>query len=249
MAERSGLSVSAATSIGGSTRLKISGTLDSSTYHQARNSVISAAIEEPEAVVVDVSELHAPAESAWAAFTSARWHVSRWPDIPVVLVCDHEAGRAAIERSGAARHVPVHGDERAAAQAVRNPRGSRRRATAGLDADRGCLRSARALMAKWLTQWAHADMVIAASTVATVFLENVLEHTTSRPVLLVEAIDDRVMVVVCDESRELAARQELSCTRTVSGLAIVAALSRSWGCNPTAEGKTVWAVLGPENRL
>lgn len=36
---------------------------------------------------------------------------------------------------------------------------------------------------------------------------------------------------------------------TVSGLAIVAALSRSWGSTPTANGKTVWAVLGSENRL
>ncbi len=35
----------------------------------------------------------------------------------------------------------------------------------------------------------------------------------------------------------------------VSGLAIVDALSRAWGSTPTASGKTVWAIIGPENQL
>jgi hypothetical protein len=35
----------------------------------------------------------------------------------------------------------------------------------------------------------------------------------------------------------------------VSGLAIVDALSRAWGSTPTSSGKTIWAVIGPENQL
>ncbi|HEX4390659.1 MAG TPA: sulfate transporter, partial [Mycobacterium sp.] len=35
----------------------------------------------------------------------------------------------------------------------------------------------------------------------------------------------------------------------VSGLAIVASVCRAWGSMPTSSGKTVWAVIGPENRL
>jgi hypothetical protein len=35
----------------------------------------------------------------------------------------------------------------------------------------------------------------------------------------------------------------------VSGLAIVDALSRAWGSAATSSGKTVWAVIGPENQL
>jgi hypothetical protein len=35
----------------------------------------------------------------------------------------------------------------------------------------------------------------------------------------------------------------------VSGLAIVSALSRAWGSASTSSGKTVWAVIGPENQL
>jgi hypothetical protein len=35
----------------------------------------------------------------------------------------------------------------------------------------------------------------------------------------------------------------------VSGLAIVASVCRAWGSTPMPSGKTVWAVLGPENQL
>ena len=38
-------------------------------------------------------------------------------------------------------------------------------------------------------------------------------------------------------------------TRVPSGLRIVAAMCRTWGNTPTPTGKTVWAVIGPENRL
>jgi hypothetical protein len=35
----------------------------------------------------------------------------------------------------------------------------------------------------------------------------------------------------------------------VSGLAIVAALCRTWGATPTSSGKTVWALIGRENQF
>ena len=94
-------------------------------------------------------------------------------------------------------------------------------------------------------------MILTASTVATVLMENVLEHTSSCPVLQVEGADDSVTVAVGDHDPKSAVRREdsRSSAHTVSGLAIVAALSRAWGCNPTSGGKTVWAVLGPENRI
>lgn len=69
------------------------------------------------------------------------------------------------------------------------------------------------------------------STVGTVFVENVLEHTASRPVLVLESHDDHVTVAVSDESRNPAARHAdpMSGAHTVSGLAIVATLSSAWG--------------------
>jgi anti-anti-sigma regulatory factor len=251
MSRRSDLRISTIESPGCVT-LNVSGTLDSSTYRELRDGVIKAALGEPTAVIVDVSELHVPSESAWSAFTSARWHVSTWPDIPIVLVCSHAAGRAAIERSGAPRYVPVFPDLGAARESVGNLHHHiRRHARADLDIDPRSMRRGRDLVCEWLTAWHRTEMILTASTVATIFIENVLEHTTSAPVLTLEAIDDRVTVAVSDNSPRMAMRHEDYETgaHTVSGLAIAATLSRTWGSIPTAGGKTVWAVLGPENQL
>ena len=78
----------------GHTVMAITGTLDSRTYHEVRDSVIEAAVTGLAAVIVDVSRLDAPTVTAWSAFTSARWHVRTWPDVPVLLVCDNDVGRA-----------------------------------------------------------------------------------------------------------------------------------------------------------
>jgi hypothetical protein len=110
---------------------------------------------------------------------------------------------------------------------------------------------ARELVSQWLTVWDCPDLVATATTVATIFVENVLEHTVSNPRLVLECQDDCVTVAVHDEDGHPPTRHEDGSLGTgrVSGLAIVGALSRAWGSSPTANGKTVWAVLGPENRL
>lgn len=62
--------------------LRVEGILDSTTYMKLRDSIVTAALEVPTAVVVDVTSLRIPAPSACAVFTSARWQVSRWPGCP-----------------------------------------------------------------------------------------------------------------------------------------------------------------------
>jgi hypothetical protein len=44
-------------------------------------------------------------------------------------------------------------------------------------------------------------------------------------------------------------REDLRPNEAPSGLRVVSALCRAWGNSPTSTGKTVWAVIGPENRL
>jgi hypothetical protein len=50
---------------------------------------------------------------------------------------------------------------------------------------------------------------------------------------------------------QAAARHEDPCRggERISGLAIVASVRRAWGNAPRLSGKTVWALIGPENRL
>jgi hypothetical protein len=107
------------------------------------------------------------------------------------------------------------------------------------------------MVTDWLTQWDNRELIPVAATVATVFVENVLDHTDSAPVLIVELNRDTVTVAVEDGSEHLPGRHEDADrgAEIVSGLAIVSALCRAWGATPTLSGKTVWALVGRENQL
>ena len=72
----SALSVASETVDATAVLLTVRGTLDSITYRSLRDQIIKAALDEPKAVIVDVTHLGVPAESAWVVFTSARWHVA-----------------------------------------------------------------------------------------------------------------------------------------------------------------------------
>nr|WP_231985224.1 STAS domain-containing protein [Mycobacterium sp. E796] len=228
------------------------GVLDSSTYRTVRDTVIKAALDEPRAVIVDVNRLSAPSASAWTVFTSARWHVSVWPDVPILLVCEQPRVRRSIAAGGVTRYVPVHPTRMSALDAVHGqPLAVRRRARSELPADGQSVGLARAVITDWLTQWDKPDLIPVAATVGTVFVENVLDHTESAPVLIVESHRDTVTVAVEDCSDRLPGRHEDGDrgAEIVSGLAIVSALCRSWGATPTSSGKTVWALVGRENLL
>lgn len=228
------------------------GVLDSSTYRAFRDTVIKAALDEPRAVIVDVNRLCVPSASAWSVFTSARWHVSTWPDVPILLVCSSFQDRRAISAGGVARYVPVHPTrESAIAAADELSRNGRRRARAQLPATPASIHLARAMIHEWLTAWSKSGFIPIAGTVATIFVENVLEHTDSAPVLIVETYQDTVTVAVEDCNSRPASRHEDSDRGTdmLCGLSIVAALCRAWGSMPTSSGKTVWALVGLENQL
>ena len=110
---------------------------------------------------------------------------------------------------------------------------------------------ARASIADRLTAWAQGDLIPVASTVATIFVENVLAHTDSAPILIVESYRNAVVVAVEDGSHIPAGRHEDAHhgAEIVSGLAIVSALCSAWGSIPTSTGKTVWALVGRDGQL
>jgi anti-anti-sigma regulatory factor len=241
-----------ADTVGTDCLLTVAGVLDSSTYLGLRDAVIKTALDEPRAVFVDVNALDVPASSAWSVFTSARWHVSTWPDVPIILVCGHTGRRATIERTGVTRYVPVHASIQAAVRALAGDvQRGRRRTRAELPASLASLRTARQLVAEYLTAWSQGDLISVASVIVNVLVENVLQHTTSAPVVILESSGALVTVSVQDNSSIPAVRHEdpFRGGDRVSGLAIMAAVSQAWGSAPTPSGKTVWAVVGPENRL
>lgn len=230
------------------TVLTMSGVLDGSTYRTVRDRVIKAALDEPDCVVVDVTGLSAPAESAWAVFTSARWHLTNWPEVPIALVCAHRDGQRTLARNGITRYVPVY-DSLAAAAAADMPQ-TRRRVRQHLTAEDVGIDAARHFVEDWLTAWSREEFVPAAAVVVTALVDNALRHTGSAPAVRLESGGDTVTVAVQDSSTTLPARRENSGDRPrPTGLGMVSAVSRVWGMTPLPDGKVVWAVISAESRL
>lgn len=232
--------------------LTVEGVLDSSTYRTVRDAIIKAAIDAPRAVIVDIDRLHAPCSSAWTVLTSARWHVSVWPDVPILLVCATPEVQRVISEVGITRYLPLYPTPRLALGALKGQTScARRRARTILARNTSSPQIARSVVADWLTRWDIREVIPVAATLATVFVENVLDHTQGAPVLVVERYKDAVTVAVEDNSFHLPGRHEDADRGAdiVAGLAIVAALCQAWGASPTPSGKTVWAVIGREYQL
>lgn len=249
MADSRTLTVTAK-AVNGAAVLTPEGSLDSSTYRPLRDTVIQAALEEPRAVIVDVSQLEVAAESAWSVFSSARSHVDTWPNTPILIVCRQAVRRAAIRRVGVTRRVPVFQTIAAALATLRPPATNRHTARAALPAGLSSLRWSRELVDQWLRTWGRPEMICVTQVIITALIENVLEHTDSQPDVRLETDGAAVTVAVEDSSQAQACIHEAAPRGDgSSGLRMVNALCRQWGNAPMSSGKTVWAVIGPENRL
>jgi anti-anti-sigma factor len=231
--------------------LTVDGVLDSGSCAALRDSIMKATFHEPSAVIVNVNALQVPAQSAWSAFLGVRWQTETQPEVPIVLVCAQRATREAITRSGVARFMPVYATEKEAMTAIGQLAGRTvRRADAKLAPNLTSLRESRRLVREWLTGWSQPALIPVALVVVNVFVENVLEHTGSDPVMHIESDGATATIAVSDGSNAPALRLPSPPKGIdVSGLAIVDALSREWGSAPTSSGKTVWAIIGPENQL
>lgn len=231
--------------------LTVAGVLDAGNSAALRDSIRKVALDQPSGLLIDVSGLQVPAESALSAFISAYLQLGTQTTAPIVLVCGQRATRDALTRAEVTRFMPVYATEKSATKALdKLTRRAIHRADAQLPANLTSLRESRRLVREWLTEWGRPTFIPVALVVVNVFVENVLEHTGSIPAMRIETDGASATIAVSDESTAPAQRLPSPAQGIdVSGLAIVDALSRAWGSTPTSSGKTVWAVIGPENQL
>lgn len=233
--------------------LTVAGLLDSTTYMKLRSAVVKAAGDEPVALIIDVTDLTVPAGSAWAVFTSAHWQINAWREVPMALVCEHQSGHDEIRRNGLTRYLRLHSSVSEALDGVpRSATPIRRRARAELRSGPASVNHAERLVTEWLTQWSLTGFIAAATTVVTVFMEDVIGNACGGATVLLrlETNGTSLTVAVDDANPNPADLCETAeALPGVSGLELVRVLSRAWGNTPTASGKTVWAVIGPPDRV
>jgi hypothetical protein len=229
--------------------LTVEGVLSAETYLPLRDAIVKAALDEPTSVVIEISGLSVREDPAWAVFTSARWQIAEWPDVPIGLVTHHGQDRNNLHRNGITRYVPVYAtlEEALAELSADGQRRYRRRARASIPARASSIRLCRELTAQWLAEWSRTDFSHVASLVAAELVEAALAATDSSFALRLETDGSTVSVVVQHVGIANPVRRK-STSDNVSGLDLVAANSRAWGTYTTLSGNTIWAVVGPENR-
>lgn len=226
--------------------VRFTGVLNLSTYRKVRDSVVKAALDEPAAVIVDVNDLRVDVHYAWSVFTSARWYVNQWPDIPMALVTTDVAAQLRLAGLSVTRYVPVFASVGAAANAVGTGTCRyRHRARAQFSRHDGGVRAAQMFVRNHLVAWSIYDKIPVATAVATVFIDNALSYTGTGCDLRVEATDEEVFLAVSDASSVPPVCHDRRPGGAASGLQIVARLCPRWGTTPTSDGKTVWARIGP----
>jgi anti-anti-sigma factor len=220
------------------------GDLDVSTYRSLRDALIKCATDEPPAIVVGIDDLRVASPALLSVFYSAWIQISQWPDIPIVLVAVEDQQRQLLAATAIPRFIAVFDSEPDAVASLHMPP-TRRRATVVLPPLPASSGHARRFVREQTSCWHVPEMATPANAIVTELVENTLVHTRSEARVRMELRRGLLSVAVSDDDPHPAMLPEgPTGLRKPSGLAIVAATARAWGCYPTTPGgKIVWATL------
>lgn len=227
----------------GSSVVRPLGSLTTATYPMLRDALLKYAAETPDAILVDIGELHVEQQYLLSVFSLVWMRVADWPGVPVVLVVPDEARRSRLAGEPVARYVPVHADTTRALDTLDRPQRYRKQhALAGAAVASS---QARSLAAAACGQWGLEALADDVQLVTTELVENALKHTNAEPSLRFELRRGFMTVAVTDDSPVRPAVGEAEPGRDSGrGLHLVTTLAHTWGATPTlAGGKVVWAVL------
>ncbi|MFD5827719.1 ATP-binding protein [Lentzea sp. NPDC060358] len=224
------------------------GVLGYSTYALLRDFMLKCAVEEPRALIVDLSAVAIATSTVLNVFTTVWLRISDWPALPV-LVASGPAHAELFRRAPVRRYVGVFGDVDEALANVDRPQ-PRRRAHRVLPHDPASPRAARRFVARTCTEWELPDRLAQdAVHVASELVQNTIAHTGSEVRLRLELRRGRVTVAVGDDDPAPAVLADPGgdAANAGRGVHIVTQLARTWGCvvDRLESRKTVWAVLGP----
>jgi len=223
--------------------VRLTGVLDAATARSVRSALLSVLAEQPEAVLVDVSEVTTPAPEATAMLRELRRDTADWPAAHLAL-CDTR-GSAAWTGAG----WPVWPDARAAADELGDPDPGQRHSLA-LDPVVGAARRSRELITEACGRWDRHDLAGPACIVVTELVNNVVVHARTSMNVLVATHGDGISVAVRDRSTHTPTFTGSPVPATSyggRGMLLIDSVSERWGNLPLDDGKVVWALLFAED--
>ncbi|PVZ08281.1 ATP-binding protein [Actinomycetospora cinnamomea] len=196
-------------------------------------------------VVVDLSGVSLTHSGAVHAFSEAAARAGEWPDVRLVLAAPDATLAALLVTSRVAQRVPVHPDVPTAVAHL-DDRPEVLRGYWHFDVDPRAPGDARGHVRRVCRHWGiDEDTREAAEIVVTELVTNAVEHASSASVVEVWRRDHSLRLTVRDFDLTVLPEAHLpdpSAPRG-RGLAMVAAVARTWGVEAHRDGKTVWAEM------
>ncbi|MEJ3743938.1 ATP-binding protein [Actinomycetes bacterium KLBMP 9797] len=206
-----------------------------------RGALLTCLVEQPEGLVVDVSQLHVTDDDALWVFAAVAAEVAEWPATRLVF-CEPPPRHVAAWRRAGVPVVPTRPD---ALARLGQPSGGQP-VTADLEPVVGAARQARDLLTTACTRWRLSeDLTDAACIVVTELVNNVVAHARTPMTVSATRRDGGLVVAVRDRSH-VEPRWQGKVAPTSQGgrgLLLIDKVARRWGATPLPDGKVVWAVL------
>ncbi|WP_242625137.1 STAS domain-containing protein [Krasilnikovia cinnamomea] len=222
--------------------VRLHGELSAANAVRVRAELLKFAVDRPDALVVDVTELVVRDPRAASVFRAVAWQAATWPGTPL-LICTPDAETARRLTHGCRRLLPVFASPEQALTA-RPPR----RVTVLHDTllpVSGAARRARELATAACARWQLPALVGPACLIADELATNALIHARTMADIRFAVGSHHLMISVRDGSaaRPLVAREQPPGSVAGLGLLLVDATADRWGCLPVDGGKVVWACL------
>jgi len=221
--------------------VRLTGVLDAETATPVRAALLDVLATQPEAVVVDVTELRVAHSDAISVLRDVLDQTRDWPGSHLALCGPADA--APWQPSG----WPVWPDSAGAFAALGAPE-TDRRVSVDLDPVVGAARRSREVITEACGRWEQPELAGNACIVATEMVNNVVAHARTPMRVLLALQGDTMSVAVRDGSAVI---PRLSGPVSPSsyggrGLLLIDSVSTRWGHLALADGKVVWARLETE---
>lgn len=217
------------------------GSLDRDGAPAVRGALLACLVEQPEGLVVDVSQLQVTDDAALWVFAAVAAEAAEWPATRLVF-CQPPPRHVAAWRGAGVTVVPSCPDAQAR---LGEPSGGTP-VTLDLEPVVGAAREARDLLTAACARWElPEDVADAACIVVTEMVNNVVAHARTPLTVSATRRDGGLIVAVRDHSpTEPRFQGKVAPTSQGGrGLLLIDTVARRWGTTPLPDGKVVWAVL------
>jgi anti-anti-sigma regulatory factor/anti-sigma regulatory factor (Ser/Thr protein kinase) len=220
--------------------VRLVGVLDATSAPAVRSALLDVLARQPEAVVVDVSELKVTDPGAVGVLRDVLEATADWPAARLTLCA---ADPAVWQGAG----WPVWPDSRRAFAQLGAP-AENHRVSVDLEPQVGAARHCRELINAACDEWDRTELAGSACIVVTEMVNNVVQHAHTSMILLLAAHGDGVSVAVRDHSATVPSFTGAPAPTAYGGrgMLLIDSVASRWGSLPLDDGKVVWALISED---